>query len=250
MKLHIASLSHTYSSARKDSIHALEDITLDVDSGEFVALIGQSGCGKSSLLRILAGLLKPSAGDVSLGGLSPLAAAAQKQISWMAQKPALLPWRTVTANVDLAQKINPQNSRSLLLPAELLDLVRLSEFAHAYPFMLSGGMQQRVALARTLALGASLWLMDEPFTALDELTREDLSLEVLRLWDRFRPTVVWVTHSILESVRMADRVIVMSHRPGQIFAQHKIQLPRPRDDTAARFQEIVRSIRDDLRGSA
>jgi NitT/TauT family transport system ATP-binding protein len=133
-----------------------------------------------------------------------------------------------------------------MTPAELLDLVQLSDFSSSHPFMLSGGMQQRVALARTLALGASVWLMDEPFTALDERTREDLTWEVLRLWQRFQPTVIWVTHSISEAVRMADRVLIMSPRPGRIHAEQTIPLSHPRDDTSIEFQDLVRSVREDL----
>lgn len=246
MKILISNLIHQYRHPMADPLLAVEKVNLEIQRGEFVALIGPSGCGKSTLLRILAGLVEPSSGEVSLDGLAPDQAASQKQVSWMAQKPALLPWRTVQANVALAQKINPQNSRSLMSPNELLDLVQLGDFSSSHPFTLSGGMQQRVALARTLALGASVWLMDEPFTALDELTREDLTREVLHLWQRFRPTVVWVTHSISEAVRMADRVLIMTPRPGQIHAQQAIGLSRPRDDTAGAFQDLVRSIRDDL----
>ena len=246
MNISIADLNHEYKQPKSDTLLAIENVNLEIQTGEFVALIGRSGCGKSTLLRILAGLMEASSGIASLGGLTPTQATSQKLISWMAQKPALLPWRTVQANVAIAQSINPQNSRSLMTPHELLDLVRLGDFSTAHPFSLSGGMQQRVALARTLALGASVWLMDEPFTALDELTRESLTWEVLSLWRRFRPTVLWVTHSIAEAVRMADRVVVMSSRPGKIHAQQSIDLPRPRDETVQEFQNLVRSIRDDL----
>lgn len=246
MKVQVHNLHHTYTNPTAEPALALEDITLEIRTGEFIALIGPSGCGKSTLLRILAGLLNPSSGEVDLGGLTPSQATAMKQISWMAQKPALLPWRTVNANVALAQKINPQNSRSLMAPDELLELVRLGDYSGHHPFTLSGGMQQRVALARTLALGAAVWLMDEPFTSLDELTRESLTWEVLRLWEHFRPTVIWVTHSIPEAVRMAERVLIMSPAPGRIQAQREIALPYPREETAPAFQDLVRSVRDAL----
>lgn len=246
MNIRLSNLNHRYIQIRSPSLLAIENLDLEIQSGEFAALIGPSGCGKSTILRILAGLMEASSGEVWLDDLAPAQATSQKQVSWMAQKPALLPWHTIYTNVALAQKINPQNSRSLMTPDELLDLVQLSDFANAHPFTLSGGMQQRVALARTLALGASVWLMDEPFTALDELTREDLTWEVLRLWQRFRPTVIWVTHSISEAVRMADRVLVMSPRPGRIHTRQPIPLSRPRDDTSGEFQDLVRSIRDDL----
>ena len=246
MNIRLANLNHRYFQAKSQSLLAIENVDLEIQSGEFAALIGPSGCGKSTLLRILAGLVDASSGEVFLDDLTPTQATSQKQVSWMAQKPALLPWHTVYANVALAQKINPQNSRSLMTPEELLDLVRLKDFSTAHPFTLSGGMQQRVALARTLALGASVWLMDEPFTALDELTREDLTWEVLRLWQQFQPTVIWVTHSISEAVRMADRVLIMTPRPGQIRARQTIPLSRPRDDTSGEFQDLVRSIREDM----
>lgn len=246
MNIRLANLNHRYLQAKSQPLLAIENVDLEIQSGDFTALIGPSGCGKSTLLRVLAGLVEASSGEVWLDNLTPAQATAQKQISWMAQKPALLPWHTVRTNVALAQKINPQNSRSLMTPEELLDLVHLRDFSCSHPFTLSGGMQQRTALARTLALGASVWLMDEPFTALDELTREDLTREVLRLWQRFRPTVLWVTHSISEAVRMADRVLIMSPRPGRIHTRQTIALSRPRDDTSGEFQDLVRSIRADL----
>ncbi len=246
MNVRVSSLNHTYAQRKGHSLLALREIDLEIRDGEFVALIGPSGCGKSTLLRILAGLLMPDQGLVSLGNMLPQAAIAGKQVASMAQRPALLPWRTVSANISLAQQINSQNRRPQLAPQELLELVQLADFAHAYPFTLSGGMQQRAALARTLALGAAIWLMDEPFTALDDLTRESLTEEVLRLWQRFLPTVLWVTHSIQEAVRVADRVLVMTPRPGHIHAIHTIPLPRPRDDTSSSFQGLVRDIRLNL----
>ena len=248
MKISVSSLHHHFDGQKSDPLLALSDIQFDIASGEFVAIVGPSGWGKSTLLRILAGLLDPTGGNVSIGKNSPSEASSRKQIAWMAQNPALLLWHTAYANVVMAQKINSQTDRSgtLLSPEELLEIVSLSDFKSAYPFTLSGGMQQRVVLARTLASGAALWLMDEPFTSLDELTREALALEVLNLWQRFQTTVIWVTHSIHESVRMADRVLVMSPRPGKIQAQHKIELPRPRDDTSTEFQALVRSLREDL----
>jgi NitT/TauT family transport system ATP-binding protein len=246
MNISISGLSHTYTQPKKGFLHVLKDIHLEVQSGEFVALIGPSGCGKSTLLRILAGLVTASQGKVSLGNLPPSKAIVKKQVSWMAQNPALLSWQTVYKNIALAQKINPQNSRSVLSPDELLGLVKLDDFSKAYPFTLSGGMQQRVVLARTLASGAAVWLMDEPFTALDELTREALTLEVLGLWARFHTTVLWVTHSIQEAVRLADRVLVMSPRPSQISCQITVPLPRRRDETSSAFQQIVRSLREQL----
>jgi NitT/TauT family transport system ATP-binding protein len=245
MRILVKSLAHTYSSNNKE-LAALRDINLSVESGEFVALIGPSGCGKSTLLRILSNLILPTTGEVLIGSISPGEAQAEKQIGWLAQNPALLPWRTVIDNISLAQKINPRNTRSLPTPEELLRLVDLEDFADAYPFTLSGGMAQRAALARTLATGAQVWLMDEPFASLDEITREMLSFKVNKLWEKFKPTVIWITHSIYEAVRLADRVLVMSPRPGTISSQMQINLPRPRSESDHGFHEIIVQLHSNL----
>lgn len=265
MEVILHSLGHTYSQQKGQSLEAIREIELQIRDGEFVALIGPSGCGKSTLLRILSGLLEPTRGSVILGTQPPQKMVAAKRVGWLAQNPALLPWETVQANIALAQQINPQNHRILMSPEDLLTLVGLTDFAAAYPFTLSGGMQQRVALARTLALGADLWLMDEPFAALDELTRENLITELLSLWQgsavltersrgepdvesglKGRPTVVWVTHHIYEAARLADRVLVMTPRPGQIAAEVTLDLPRPRAENQPEFQAIVSTIRSKL----
>jgi NitT/TauT family transport system ATP-binding protein len=243
MELRATGLSHRYATGVDGGLRALRSIDLQVEEGRFAALIGPSGCGKSTLLRILAGLLSPTEGSAALDGMSPSEAIQKKLVAWMAQKPALLPWRTVEANIALPQRINPQDGRENLAPRDLLGLVGLQDFGGAYPFTLSGGMQQRVALARTLATGAAVWLMDEPFSALDDLTRERLTVEVMRLWSRFHTTVLWVTHSIHEAVRLADRVFVMSDRPGRIVLDLPVQLSRPRDDTAMSFHRHVRALR-------
>ena len=267
MQITVRTLDHEYPQRNNTHLKALQNINLDICEGEFVALIGSSGCGKSTLLRILSGLLEPTMGTVTLGDQPPRKRVAAKRVGWLAQNPALLPWKTVQENIALAQKINPQNHRALLPLKDLLTLVNLTDFAEAYPFTLSGGMQQLFALARTLALGADLWLMDEPFAALDELTRETLIAEVLGLWPnpplpvgvpsgddkglgvRARPTVVWVTHHIYEAARLADRVLVMTPRPGQIAAEVKIELPRPRDESQPEFQTFVSTLRNKLQVS-
>jgi NitT/TauT family transport system ATP-binding protein len=227
----------------------LEDINFRIGDNEFIALVGPSGCGKSTIIRILAGLLEPTDGVVYLDGESPSTAAAKKKIGWLAQNPALLPWRTVLSNVALAQRINPQKNREMLFPDELLEIVGLSDYDQSYPFMLSGGQQQRVALARTLALGADVWLMDEPFAALDELTREALTRELLGIWRKMYTTVIWVTHHILEAVYLADRVMVLSERPGRLIADIKVDMERPRTDSSLDFQRIVKEVRGVLLGS-
>lgn len=240
-------ISHTFTLPDKSKLAALQSVDLSLASGEFVALVGPSGCGKSTLLRILAGLLSPSQGEVMLDSESPAEVVSKKKIGWLAQSPALLPWKSVRGNIALSQQINPQNGREVLGVDEYLGLVGLAEFGGAYPFNLSGGMQHRTALARTLALGAELWLMDEPFAALDELTRETLAEEVLMLWQRFRPSVVWVTHHLYEAAHLADRILVMSARPGRITAEIEIKLPRPRQEADPEFQTLIARLRAALR---
>jgi NitT/TauT family transport system ATP-binding protein len=246
MQITTRSLNHTYLQRKGTRLQAIKMIDLDIQDGEFIALIGPSGCGKSTLLRILSGLLDPTGGAVILGNQPPQKLVAAKRVGWLSQNPALLPWKTVQENIALAQQINPQNHRTLLPPKDLLAMIGLTDFADAYPFSLSGGMQQRVALARTLALGADLWLMDEPFAALDELTREILTAELLDIWRQLRPTVIWVTHHIYEAARLADRVLVMTPRPGQIAAEIPVDLPRPRAESQPQFQHIITHIRTQL----
>lgn len=242
LDIRVSELSHRYGRT-----HALQAIDLHIQPGEFVSLVGVSGCGKSTLMRLIAGLQTATAGGVWLNGQPPAAARAAKQIGWMAQQAALLPWRTVRQNVQLAQKINPQPGANTPNPDDLLHMVGLSDFADAYPLTLSGGMQQRAALARTLATGTAVWLMDEPFAALDELTRELLAEELLQIWRQFRPTVLWITHNLHEAIRLSDRVVVLTPRPGTLAGEIAVPLPRPRDDTSAAFQALLRQARALLR---
>ena len=227
-------VSHVYEQGRR-AVQSLRDISLDVPRGQFVSIIGPSGCGKTTLLRITAGLLQASQGRVLVEGLPPEAAQRAREIGFVFQEPALLPWRTVLANIRLALEIDRLNGRSGLPdPEALLATMGLSEFRDHYPHQLSGGMQQRVALARVLAFNPSLFLMDEPFGALDEMTRSAMRYELLRIWERPREdagrrTAIFVTHSIAEAIALSDRVVVLSARPGTIKAQIEIELPRPRD---------------------
>ena len=229
---------------------ALDPITLDVVTGEFVCFIGPSGCGKSTLLRLIADQIPATTGDIRLDGAPPGVARKAKRIAWMAQNPALLPWQTVYDNIRLPQRLKTVSNHEHLDPEGLLRTVGLADFAQAYPGTLSGGMQQRAALARALVTGAQIWLMDEPFAALDELTRETLVDEVLRLWQTFRPTVLWVTHNIAEAARLADRVVVMSARPGRIRDVVTITQIRPRDETAPEIVTIIRRLRAVLRAGS
>lgn len=241
--IQVSNVWHSFP-AQPEPLLALREVTLGVQPGQFVSLVGVSGCGKSTLLRLVAGLLQPTRGAVQLAGQPPGAVRAAKGISWMAQQASLLPWRTVLENVTLPLQINPQaGDPPALAPQELLALVGLAEFASVYPQTLSGGMQQRVALARALATGAPVWLMDEPFAALDELTRAMLTDELLGIWRRFRPTVLWVTHNLHEAIRLSNRVLVMTPRPGTIAGEVTVDLPYPRDDTSAAFQGLLREAR-------
>jgi NitT/TauT family transport system ATP-binding protein len=243
MELCIRSLSHEFNDRVKRTV--INDISFVVPAGQFIAIVGPSGCGKSTLLRILAGLIQPTAGHVSLGGLSPQQAAAARRIAWMAQSPALMPWLTASANVALAARILPPGQVRMSAD-EALARVGLSDSAHAYPFMLSGGMQQRLALARTISLPADVWLMDEPFAAVDELTRERLTTELLGLWQPLRPTVVWVTHHLAEALRLADRVLVLTPRPAALAADLRVDLPRPRTEATPGFTTLLQDLRKAL----
>ena len=210
---------------------ALAPINLDVAGGEIVTVLGPSGSGKTTLLRIVGGLDEPSSGSVTVDGASPHVARAAKRIGFVPQSPALLPWRTVGANAKLLLDVNRKHGGAHARRASVVELlaeVGLDGFADAYPHELSGGMQQRVALVRAMALGAPLLLMDEPFAALDEITRADMRHLLARLCEQLATTVLFVTHSIAESVFISDRVVVLSARPGRVVGIEAIDLPRPR----------------------
>jgi NitT/TauT family transport system ATP-binding protein len=202
---------------RRESVHALSGVDLEVAAGEFVSLIGPSGCGKSTLLRLVADLDQPTAGTVEVFGKSAERARLDQDYGIAFQQAGLLPWRTVAANVELPLRLHgAKASTRRARSAELLDLVGLTDFAGHHPEQLSGGMQQRVAIARSLAESPKLLLMDEPFGALDEITRERMQNELLRICGETGAAVLFVTHSIPEAVFLSDRVVVMSPRPGRI----------------------------------
>ncbi len=208
-------------------VGALEEVSFQVGAGEFLCLVGPSGCGKSTLLRVLGGLLRPTSGRVYLDG-RPLNGPCRR-IGFVFQKANLMPWRTVLENVTLPLEIlGVKMAEARRRAGELLQLVGLEGFESAYPHSLSGGMEQRVAIARALIHDPSILLLDEPFGSLDALTRERMNLELLRIWRAKRKTVIMVTHSIQEAVFLADRVLVMSPRPGRIEASIPVPLPRPR----------------------
>ncbi len=241
MHISVQHLTHTYPG--KPSRQALLDLSFEVAPGEFAAIVGPSGCGKSTLLRLAAALLRPTGGQLLLDGVPPQQAARAHRVAWMAQSPALLPWLAARDNVALAQKFHRRDRPPRLSPEEALQMVGLSDAAGVHPLTLSGGMQQRLALARTLTLDADLWLMDEPFSSLDELTREQLSAELLALWQPLRPTVLWVTHNIYEALRLADRVLVLSPRPAALQADFPVLLPRPRQENDPAFQSLLAELR-------
>lgn len=235
---------------RNDSVQALSGVDLDVEPGEFISIIGPSGCGKSTLLRVVGGLIPYESGTVKVAGATPAAARRSRQIGFAPQTPALLPWRTVRKNVRLLRQLNSRRATGApLTDAEsmaLLETVGLADFVDSYPNELSGGMQQRVSLVRSFVLNAPVMLMDEPFSALDEITRGEMRYLLLDLWIRTNKTVLFVTHSISEAVMLADRVIVMAPRPGRVVHVETVNLPRPRDQSMEddpQFLEHVRVVR-------
>ena len=248
--LQMRGVVHRYTTGRQ-SLLALDNVDLEVGEGEFVSLVGPSGCGKSTLLRAAAGLLQPRAGSVSALGGSAEDASKAHALGLVTQDPGLLPWRSVAANVALTLQLTGSTADLEARVEELLRRVGLERFASYYPRELSGGLRQRVALARALAHAPRLLLMDEPFGALDELSREEIRLELLRIWERERISVLFVTHSIREAALLSDRVVVMSPAPGAIVADVPIDLPRPRSEAleeTATFASYVAQVRDALRG--
>lgn len=232
-----------------EPVLAIERMNLAVEPGEFVALVGPSGCGKSTLLRVAAGLVPASAGAISIDGTD--VSGPPPRVGLMFQRDTLLPWATVADNIGIGAELAGLAARARAARvAELVELVRLKGFERQYPAALSGGMRQRVSLARLLAYDPELFLMDEPFGALDYQTKIVMGRELLRIWEGTRRTIVFVTHDIEEAVGSADRVVVMSPRPGKIIAEHRIDLPRPRDPRALRgdprFGAICRDIWSDL----
>jgi NitT/TauT family transport system ATP-binding protein len=233
------------------AVTALQSIELDVRPGEFVSLIGPSGCGKSTLLRIIGDLVAPTTGDVIVNGKSARQARLDRDYGIVFQDAVLYDWRTVAKNISLPlELLKWDRARRAARVAEMIELVELQGFAEHHPWQLSGGMQQRVSIARALSFDPALLLMDEPFGALDEMTRERLNAELLRIWEASGSTIVFVTHSISEAVFLSTRVAVMSRRPGRIAAIVDIDLPQPRNaDTREepRFFELVTTVRDRLR---
>jgi len=223
----IAGLTKVYRTAGNQEITALANVDLDVADGEFVTVVGPSGCGKTTLLKILAGVMRRSSGTVSLNGVS--VERPSREVGVVFQQPILLPWRTVLSNMLLPVELQHRDRAAHLSRArQYLSLAGLEGFEDKYPHELSGGMQQRVGIGRALVHDPAVLLMDEPFGALDAMTRDTMNIELLRIWDESRKTVLLITHSIAEAVLLADRVVVMSPRPGRIVEIVPVDLPRPR----------------------
>ena len=247
-------VSKVFNPGKPGEVRALDDIVLTVGAGEFVSLIGPSGCGKSTLLRLIANLIEPTEGDVLVNGKSAAQARLDQEYGMAFQQAGLFDWRTVQRNVELPLELKGwDKARRRARAQEMLELVKLQDFARHMPWQLSGGMQQRVAIARALAAHPPLLLMDEPFGALDEMTREHMQAELLRICDVTETSVVFVTHSIPEAVYLSDRVVVMSPRPGRITDIVDVPLGRGRAENAdgtredPRFYAKITEVREALR---
>jgi NitT/TauT family transport system ATP-binding protein len=246
-QIQVKNVSMVYTNNAGEKINALDSVSLDIKQGEFISLLGPSGCGKTTLLRIIADLLQPTSGEIWIDGQSPRDIRLKQEYGIVFQQPVLYDWRNVRRNICLPMEIMgvPKKERTARID-EKLDLVGLKDFGKKYPFELSGGMQQRVGIARALALNPKYLLMDEPFSALDEFTREKLNEDLLQIWGKTKSTVIFVTHNIPESVFLSDRVIVLTPHPGKLAAVVDIDLPRPRRNAlrdSPEFFEYVAKIR-------
>jgi NitT/TauT family transport system ATP-binding protein len=240
-----------YGGSSAGAVLALSEVSLDIAPNEFVSLIGPSGCGKTTLLRLIGDQMQPTSGKITVQGKSPTEARRNRDYGLVPQSPALYDWRSVVKNVELPleiMRVSPEERRARA--TALLDLVGLSEFKDHYPWQLSGGMQQRVSIARALSFKPSILLMDEPFGALDEMTRERLNGELLNIWRETRTTIVFVTHSISEAVFLSTRVVIMTPRPGRITRIVPVDLAYPRDYRTREdphYFELVSEVREHLR---
>ncbi|WP_404427013.1 ABC transporter ATP-binding protein [Ureibacillus chungkukjangi] len=247
-------IDHVSMSYQTDAtqVLALKDITFDIQKGEFISLLGPSGCGKTTLLRIMADLIQPTSGSVTVSGGTTKEARLARKYGIVFQSPVLYDWRKVKKNITLPLEMMGLSKEEQEERANtLLDLVGLSKFIEKYPWQLSGGMQQRVAIARALAIEPEILLMDEPFSALDEFSRERLNEELLSIWNKVGNTVVFVTHSIPEAIFLSDRVFVLSPHPGRLSKIVEINLPRPRREemrNSPEFYQLISDIRNSFEG--
>ena len=238
--IRIDGVNKTFVSGRRQVV-ALQDIHLDIPHGQFTCLLGPSGCGKSTLLNAVAGFSQPSSGAITVDGAPVTGPGPERGMVF--QEYALFPWMTVERNIAFGLEIEGQNKERIATTVEqLLNMLGLVEFRARYPKDLSGGMRQRVAIARVLALDSPVMLMDEPFGALDALTRRNLQDELLRIWTETRKTILFVTHSIEEAIYLADRIVVMTYRPGTVKRDIMVELPRMRDPAAPEFNALKREL--------
>lgn len=249
----VAGASKIFNEGTANQVDALLDVNLTIAPGEFVSLIGPSGCGKSTLLRLIANLLEPTQGEISVNGKTSAQARLDQDYGMAFQQAGLFDWRTVSKNIELPLELKGWDKKKRAArAAEMLELVKLQDFGNMFPWQLSGGMQQRVAIARALAAHPPLLLMDEPFGALDEMTREYMQGELLRICAETSTTVVFVTHSIPEAVYLSNRVVVMSPRPGRILEVIDVNLGSKRSEltrAADGFFRSITSVREALRGT-
>ena len=249
----VSGVSKVFSTGKSAKVDALQVIDLAIEPGEFISLIGPSGCGKSTLLRLIANLTEPTAGSITVNGKPSKQARLDQDYGMAFQQAGLFEWRSVAKNIELPLELKGwDRSKRRARALEMLDLVKLPEFAHHMPWQLSGGMQQRIAIARALAAHPPLLLMDEPFGALDEMTREHMQAELLRICKETNTTVVFVTHSIPEAVYLSTRVVVMSPRPGRITDIIDVPLGSSRDDDTREtgdFFSKITEVREALRGA-
>jgi NitT/TauT family transport system ATP-binding protein len=239
-QIKVSNVSKIFSTGEGEIV-ALEDINLDIQPGEFICLLGPSGCGKSTLLNAIAGFSPPTSGSITIDGNTVQKPGPDRGMVF--QEYALFPWMTVGQNIAFGLEIKklPKTKIKEKVGA-LLEMLNLRDFRERYPKDLSGGMRQRVAIARVLALDSPILLMDEPFGALDSLTRRNLQDELLRIWTAFKKTVIFVTHSIEESIYLADRIVVMTYRPGKIKKQISVEMSRPRDPSSVEFNELKKEL--------
>ena len=248
------SLGVTFQDNEGNDVAALTGVNLEIYKGEFIALLGPSGCGKTTLLRSVADLQKPTEGDVHIQGMTPREVRLQKKFGFVFQSPVLFDWRTVKKNIELPMEIMGYSKSDRSDRAdEMLEMVGLKDFANHYPKQLSGGMQQRANIARALSLDPDILLMDEPFSALDEFTKEKLHEDLLRIWRATNKTILFVTHNIQEGVFLSDRVCVLSPHPGRLSAIVDIDIERPRSievKETAHFNELVAKVRNSFEGGS
>ena len=254
VQIKISHVGMTFQDNQGNDVQALRDVNLDIRKGEFISLLGPSGCGKTTLLRIIADLLSPTEGSVRINGMTPREIRLQKKFGIVFQSPVLLDWRTVRKNIELPLEIMDYDPKKLSARSdEMLELVGLTKFADHYPKQLSGGMQQRVGIARALGMEPELLLMDEPFSALDEFTKEKLHMDLQDIWSKTNKTIIFVTHNIQEAVLLSDRICVLSPHPGRLSAVIDVDIPRPRrleDRDTVHFSELVAKVRNSFEGGS